>query len=280
MQSAPKKRTDSNDDVLYLDPVWKAVRDEAKQAVDNDRSLVGFMYANVLNKGSLEEAVAHRICERLHQSDFSGNTIRGAFMEMLADEPEWAEVLRVDIAAVYERDPACQRFLEPILFFKGFHAIQTHRLANWLLRQGRKDFALYLQSRSSEVFQTDINPAAKMGRGIFMDHATGIVIGETAAVGDNVSILHNVTLGGTGKEGDDRHPKVADCVLLGAGAKVLGNIRVGKCSRVAAGSLVLKEVPPNTTVAGVPAKVVGVAGCAEPSRSMNQILAEDKLVEL
>jgi len=263
-------------EVTKLDPVWKALREEAEVIVDNDPSLAGFIYANVLNKKSLEEVIAHRICERLHQSDFSGNTIRAAFKSMFDAEPDWAEIVRVDIASYYDRDPACTRFIEPILYFKGFHAVQTHRLANWLWKQGRKDFALYLQSRSSEVFQCDINPTAEFGRGIFIDHATGLVVGATATVGDDVSLLHGVTLGGTGKEGGDRHPKVADGVLIGAGAKILGNIVIGQCSRVAAGSLVLKPVPEKTTVAGVPSKVVGVAGCSQPSRSMNQILAEDK----
>lgn len=274
MNSIAEKNTGTG--VTELDPVWKALRDEAEAVIEADPTLTSFIFANVLNKKSLEEVVIHRICERLHQTDFSGNTIRAAFLTMLSEQPEWREILRVDIAAVYERDPACDRFIEPILYFKGFQAIQTHRLAHWLWNQGRKDFALYLQSRASQVFQTDINPKVKMGRGIFMDHATGVVIGETATVGNDVSILHSVTLGGTGKENGDRHPKVGNGVLLGAGAKILGNIEIGSCSRVAAGSLVLKPVPHNTTVAGVPAKVVGVAGCSEPSRSMNQILAEDK----
>ena len=159
-----------------------------------------------------------------------------------------------------------------MLYFKGFHAIQTHRLAHWLWKKGRKDFALYLQSRSSDVFQTDINPNARIGRGIFLDHATGLVVGQTAAIDDDVSILQGVTLGGTGKENEDRHPKIRRGVMIGAGAKILGNIEVGHCARVAAGSVVLKAVPPNTTVAGVPAKVVGTAGCAEPSRAMDQML--------
>ena len=278
MASNPKVQEKSGDDVVYLDPVWKALRDEAEAIVEDDQALTGFIYANILNKKSLEDVVIHRICERLHQSDFSGNTIRNAFLAMLDGGSDWAETLRVDIAAVYERDPACSRFIEPIMYFKGFQAIQTHRLAYWLHHQGRRDFALYLQSRASEVFQTDINPEAHLGRGLFMDHATGIVIGQTATVGDDVSILHSVTLGGTGKDGEDRHPKVGNGVLIGAGATILGNIPIGDCSRVAAGSMVLKPVPKNTTVAGVPARVVGVAGCSEPSRSMNQILAEDKEV--
>jgi serine O-acetyltransferase len=199
--------------------------------------------------------------------------LRQTFGEMLADWPEWSSVLRVDIQAFFDRDPACTRLMEPILYFKGFQAIQTHRLAHWLWNKGRYDFALYLQSRSSSVFQTDINPAARIGRGIFLDHATGLVVGSTATIGDNVSILQGVTLGGTGKESGDRHPKIGDGVLIGAGAKILGNIRVGNCSRIAAGSVVLKEVPSCSTVAGVPAKVIGTAGCSEPSRAMDQLIS-------
>src|SRR5208283_1553244 len=166
---------------------------------------------------------------------------------------------------------------EPVLYFKGFHAIQTHRLAHALWRRGRKDFALYLQSRASAVFQTDIHPAARIGKGIFLDHATGLVVGMTAVIDDDVSMLQDVTLGGTGKETGDRHPKIRHGVLIGAGAKILGNIEIGYCARVAAGSVVLAAVPHNKTVAGVPARIVGEAGCAEPARDMNQILAEKAL---
>lgn len=255
-----------------VDPIWRAVRSEAEAAVANDPLLAAFLYATVLNHDDLESAVIHRVAERLDHPDMGADLIRQTFHAMLGDEPEWRTIVRVDIQAYYDRDPACDRFLMPVLYFKGFHAIQTHRLANWLLRQGRKDFALYLQSRSSAVFQTDINPAARIGKGIFIDHATGVVIGETAVVEDNVSLLHAVTLGGTGKEGGDRHPKIRHGVLIGAGAKILGNIEVGHCARVAAGSVLLTSVPPNKTVAGVPARVVGESGCREPSRSMDQIL--------
>jgi len=263
-------------ETVKIDPVWEAVRKEAEAVVQNEPLMSSFIYSTILNHSSLEAAVIHRISERLHNRDFSGDLVRQSFETMQVEWPEWSEILRIDIAAVYDRDPACDRLIDPILYFKGFHAIQTHRLAHWNLNQGNKDIALYLQSRSSQVFQTDINPAAKFGRGIFMDHATGIVIGETAELGDDVSILQGVTLGGTGKEGGDRHPKIGQGVLIGAGAMVLGNIFVGHCSRVAAGSLLLKDTPENVTVAGIPAKVVGVAGCSEPSRTMNQIIAEDK----
>ena len=193
-----------------------------------------------------------------------------------ASDRDYPLALRADLVAVYDRDPACSRFIEPVLYFKGFHAIQTHRLAHWLMARAGSDFAFYLQSKASEVFQVDINPAVPMGKGIFIDHATGVVVGETAVIEDDVSILQNVTLGGTGKETGDRHPKIRRGVLIGAGAKILGNIEVGSCSRVAAGSVVLKPVPAHATVAGVPAKVVGQAGCAEPARSMDQVLRDSE----
>jgi serine O-acetyltransferase len=255
-----------------MDPIWNTIRQEAEIAADGDRVLAGFLYSTILNAQSLEEAVIHRISERLDHPDVTANMLRQAFREMSEDWSEWGSWLRVDIQAVYDRDPACNRFIEPVLYFKGFHALQTHRLAHWLWNKGRSDFALYLQSRSSAVFQTDINPAAPFGKGIFLDHATGLVVGATARVGDNVSILQDVTLGGTGKESGDRHPKIANGVLIGAGAKILGNIEIGHCSRIASGSVVLHAVPPNTTVAGVPARVVGSAGCEEPSRAMDQLI--------
>ncbi len=258
-----------------VDPVWARLRREADAAVAAEPSLASLLMASVLNQPGFEAAVRHRVAMRVAHPALSADLIEQAYDEALADDPEIAVGMRADVAAVLDRDPACYRVLEPVLYFKGFHALQCHRLAHWLWRQGRRDFALYLQSRSSEVFQTDINPAAKIGKGIFLDHATGLVVGETAVIEDDVSMLHSVTLGGTGKQGGDRHPKIRKGVLIGAGAKILGNIEVGQCSRVAAGSVVLASVPRNKTVAGVPAKVVGEAGCAEPSRSMDQILGGD-----
>lgn len=255
-----------------VDPIWRAVRDEAAEAVDRDPLLAAFLYATILNHETLDDAVTHRIAERLAHQDIGADLIRQTFAAMIRANPEWSTAVRVDIQAYYDRDPACDRFLMPVLYFKGFHAIQTHRLAHWLWNEGRKDFALYLQSRSSSVFQTDIHPASKMGKGVFIDHATGLVVGETAVIEDNVSILHGVTLGGTGKAGGDRHPKIRYGVLIGAGAKILGNIEVGHCSKIAAGSVVLSPVPHNKTVAGVPARVVGESGCDQPSRAMDQAL--------
>lgn len=260
-----------------VDPIWSAVRDEAKAAVERDPLLAAFLYSTILNHPTLEDAVIHRIALRLDHPDISAALIVQTFEAMHADQPDWSNIVRTDIQAYYDRDPACDRFIMPVLYFKGFHAIQTHRLAHWLWNDGRRDFALYLQSRSSAVFQTDINPAAKMGKGIFIDHATGLVVGETAVIEDNVSMLHGVTLGGTGKTGGDRHPKIRYGVLIGAGAKILGNIEIGHCTKVAAGSVVLNSVPHNKTVAGVPARVVGESGCDQPSRQMDQLLPSQSM---
>jgi serine O-acetyltransferase len=261
-----------NAKLATLDPIWDRIRTEAEDIVSREPELASFVYSTVLNHTRLEESVVHRVAERLDHSALSGDLIRQTFEEALRDEPDLGNAFRADLVAVFDRDPATTRFIDPLLYFKGFHAIQSHRLAHWLLKKGRKDFAWYLQSRASAVFQTDINPAAQIGRGIFLDHATGFVVGETAVIEDDVSILHDVTLGGTGKENEDRHPKIRRGVLIGAGAKILGNIEVGHCARIAAGSVVVKPVPHNVTVAGVPAKIVGEAGCAEPSRTMNQML--------
>jgi len=260
-----------------LDPVWARVRADAEDIVRREPELATFLYSAILYHERLEAAVAQRIADRLDHGSMPGEFIRQAFMDALRADPDLGHAFRADIVATYDRDPAAHRFIDPILYFKGFHAIQTHRLAHWLWNNGRRDFAYYLQSRSSSVFQTDINPAAKIGRGIFLDHATGLVVGETATIGDDVSILHGVTLGGTGKAGGDRHPKIAHGVMIGAGAKILGNIQVGHCARIAAGSVVLNAVPNNVTVAGVPARIVGEAGCAEPSRTMDQMLGGEQL---
>ncbi|MES2752977.1 MAG: serine O-acetyltransferase [Pseudomonadota bacterium] len=267
-----KHHLDPKTALSTVDPVWTRIRDEAEDIVKREPELATFIYSTVLHHDRLEAAVIHRIAERLDHSALSGDLIRQAYNEAVREDPDFGNAFRADLIAVFDRDPATARFIDPLLYFKGFHAIQAHRLAHWLFNKGRKDFAFYIQSRSSAEFQTDINPAAKIGRGIFLDHATGLVVGETAVIEDNVSILHGVTLGGTGKENEDRHPKIRHGVLIGAGAKILGNIEIGHCARIAAGSVVVKSVPNNVTVAGVPAKIVGEAGCAEPSRTMNQML--------
>ena len=256
------------------DALWGHLRDEARAAMALDPALAGFLTAAVLNRESFGQAIARRIAVRLGSLVVPAETIADAYFRAIAAEPALVAAFRADLTAIVERDPACVRLLEPFLHFKGFHAIEAHRLAHWLWGNGRRELALYLQSRSSEVFQTDIHPAAPFGRGVFLDHATGLVVGETAALGDNVSLMQQVTLGGTGKVSGDRHPKVRDGVLIGAGAKILGNIEIGRCSRVAAGSVVLQNVPGNVTVAGVPAKIVGASGCSEPARDMDQLLSD------
>jgi serine O-acetyltransferase len=254
-----------------VDPVWAAIQADAQRIVAGEPSLSAMIVSNILNHDSFEAALAHRLAERLDHSDVSADLIRQAFHDALELRPEIGEEARADLSATLERDPACHRAIEPLLYFKGFQALQTHRFAHTLFNSGRRDFALYLQSRASQVFQVDINPAARVGRGIMLDHGTGIVVGETAAIGNNCSILQGVTLGGTGKSDQDRHPKIGNGVLIGAGAIVLGNIKVGDCARIGAGSVVVKEVPPNTTVAGVPARIIGAAGNDHPSMVMDHV---------
>ncbi|GJE26049.1 serine O-acetyltransferase [Methylobacterium organophilum] len=263
-----------------VDPLWSRVRSEAESVLRDEPQLASFLVSTILNHPTLEAAVSQRVAARLGHPSLPTDLVAHGFHEALADDARIGQALRADIAAVLDRDPATTRALEPVLYFKGFHAIQAHRLAHWYWGHGRRDLALYLQSRSSEVFQTDIHPAARIGRGVFLDHATGLVVGSTAVIEDDVSILHAVTLGGTGKHGGDRHPKIRHGVMIGAGAKILGNIEVGECARVAAGSVVLRDVPAHTTVVGVPARVVGAAGCAEPSRSMDQLVAMSDFIDI
>ena len=261
--------------IQSFDPIWDQMQQEALEAVKAEPLLGGLMQSAVLHHQTLEDAVAYRIAQKLSSSEMPEQMVREV-ANQAARAKTGAGGLggasRADLAAVYERDPACHRLIQPLLYFKGFQAVQAYRVAHWLWTEGRRDLAYFFQSRISDVFGIDIHPGARIGRGLMIDHAHSIVIGETAVVGENVSMLHAVTLGGTGKEGDDRHPKIGDGVLIGAGAKVLGNITVGKCSRIAAGSVVLRDIPPCKTVAGVPAKVVGEAGCDQPSLTMNQLL--------
>jgi serine O-acetyltransferase len=259
--------------VSAVDPVWRRVREEAFEAVRSEPLLGGLIHSSLLHHNSLERALAYRFSLKLASGEMSEQILREIADEAHDDDGELCQSARSDIMAVYERDPACHRFLQPILYFKGFQAVQAYRIGHWLWGKGRMDLAYFIQMRVSEVFGVDIHPAAKIGKGIMIDHAHSIVIGETAVVGDNVSMLHSVTLGGTGKEDGDRHPKIGNGVMIGAGAKVLGNISVGYCSRIAAGSVVLHDVPHNTTVAGVPAKVIGEAGCSQPSITMDQLIS-------
>ncbi|PWE30690.1 serine O-acetyltransferase [Maritimibacter sp. 55A14] len=263
-----KRRTN----LSAIDPVWDRICDEAERVVQEEPLLGGLVHSSLLHHPTLERSLAYRLSMKLASGEMSEQILREIFDEAHGRAPELGRAARADLVAVYERDPACHRLLQPVLYFKGYQAVQSYRLAHWLYEIGRKDMAFFIQMRVSEVFGVDIHPAARLGQGIMIDHAHSIVIGETAVVGDNVSMLHSVTLGGTGKEDGDRHPKIGDGVMIGAGAKVLGNITVGHCSRIAAGSVVLEAVPPMKTVAGVPAKIVGEAGCAQPAISMDQLL--------
>lgn len=258
--------------VAAVDPVWDAVFAGARNVAATEPMLSNLLYSSVLNHSSFEAALAHRLAERLDHPDVSADLIRQAFAEVLAEQPQVGIEARADLVATLERDPACHKALDAFLYFKGYHAIQVHRFAHAMWKTGRRDFALYLQSRSSAVFQVDINPAARIGRGIMLDHATGFVVGETAVIGNDCSILQDVTLGGTGKSEEDRHPKIGNGVLIGAGAIVLGNITIGDGARIGAGSVVVKPVPAQVTVAGVPAKVIGEAGCARPASTMDHML--------
>ena len=261
-----------NAKLAALDPIWDRIRTEAEDIVRRDPELAAFIFSTVLHHSRLEAAVVHRVAERLDHSALSGDLIRQTFDEALRDDPDIGNAFRADLVAVYDRDPACHRFLQPILFFKGYQAMQAYRIGHWLWTRGSRDLAYFVQMRVSEAFGVDIHPNAKIGKGIMIDHAHSIVIGETAVVGDNVSMLHSVTLGGTGKEDGDRHPKIGNGVMIGAGAKILGNIEVGENARVAAGSVVLRDVPAHSTVAGVPARVVRTTTPEQPSQTMEQIL--------
>ena len=280
MDKGERKMAKTQTQIANLDPIWVRIVAEAEHAIAQEPLLGGLMHACVLHHNTIQDALGYRIALKLASGEMSEQMLREICDAAHKSDPDLAMSARADISAVFDRDAACHRFLQPLLFFKGFQAIQAYRIANWLWRQGRADLSYFFQMRVSEVFGIDIHPAAKVGKGIMIDHAHSIVIGETAVVGDNVSMLHSVTLGGTGKEEEDRHPKIAAGVLIGAGAKVLGNITVGQCSRIAAGSVVLHDVPAMTTVAGVPAKVVGEAGCATPSVTMDQLLKQASSLEV
>ncbi|MHA6262168.1 serine O-acetyltransferase [Arenibacterium sp. CAU 1754] len=262
--------------IAPVDPVWDRITAEAQDAVRQEPLMGGLIHACILHHRTLDKALSYRVAAKLSSNEMSMSILREIADQAYAEAPDLVDAARADLVAVYERDPACHRLLQPVLYFKGYQAMQSYRIGHWLWKRGQHDLAYFFQMRVSEIFGVDIHPNAKIGKGIMIDHAHSIVIGETAVVGDNVSMLHSVTLGGTGKEEEDRHPKISDGVLIGAGAKILGNINIGHCSRIAAGSVVLSDVPPCKTVAGVPAKIVGEAGCDQPSVKMDQMFASGK----
>ncbi len=263
-------------DLSRLDPVWVKVRAGAQELVEREPLMASLAHAVVLHHDSFEDALGYRLAQKLSSPEMSELLLREIAAEAFSASNEIVDAARADVVAVFERDPACHSYLQPILYFKGFQALQAYRIAHNLWKRGRKDLAYFIQMRTSEVFGVDIHPGADIGRGVMIDHAHSIVIGETAVVGDDVSMLHSVTLGGTGKADGDRHPKIGRGVLLGAGAAVLGNISIGECSRIASGSVVLEDVPACKTVAGVPGRIVGDAGCSHPSHSMDHRLSSNQ----
>ncbi|HZZ36307.1 MAG TPA: serine O-acetyltransferase [Caulobacteraceae bacterium] len=261
-------------DAVGAPPVWAALRNEAQHVAKSEPSLASLVNAVILRHPDLSRALSYQLARKLGDQELRAMSLREVADEAYESDPHIVEAAEADLRAVFERDPACKGYVQPFLYFKGFLALQTHRVSHWLWTEGREALAFYLQSRMSELFQVDIHPAAVVGKGAFFDHGTGIVIGETAVLGDDVSMLHGVTLGGTGADRGDRHPKIGKGVLLGAGAKVLGNISVGDFAKVASGSVVLKDVPAHCTAAGVPARLVNCPTCEEPSKTMDHTLAE------
>ncbi len=250
--------------------LWDKIREEAWASSAGEPILASFFHSTILNHKDLSSALSYQLANRLDSRTMPGILVREVIDEAFADDPSIIESAMADILAVQDRDPAVEEYSIPLLYLKGFHAIQIHRVAHWLWKKNRLALALYLQNRSSVIFGVDVHPAATIGKGIMFDHATGVVVGETAVIEDNVSILQGVTLGGTGKDSGDRHPKIRQGVMIGAGAKVLGNIEIGVGAKIGAGSVVLETVPAHTTVAGVPAKIVGRPSCDMPSLSMEQ----------
>ena len=252
--------------------IWQALRQEVEEDAAREPILASFLYAAVLNHPSFESALSFHLASKLASPTIHSITLRDVMMRAHCEDPTIAEAAVADLRAVHDRDPASRGYSSPFLYFKGFHALQCHRIAHHLWQHDRHALALQIQSQMSEVFGLDIHPAARIGRGVLIDHGTGVVIGETAVVEDDVSMLHEVTLGGTGKEVGDRHPKIRRGVLIGAGAKIIGNIEIGEGAKIGSGAVVLQPVPPHTTVAGVPAKIVGKPAVAIPSKNMDQHL--------
>ena len=255
-------------------PIWLNLRQEAADALLAEPGLASMLHSTILSHNDLASALSYHISRKMGDDTIRGMTLREIITQAYAAEPALIDCAQADLQAVYERDPAAKGYLQAFMFFKGFLSLQIYRISNKLWKDGRATIAHFLQSRVSELFQIDINPAARIGRGVFLDHGTGIVIGETAVVGDDCSILQGVNLGGTGAERGDRHPKIGKGVLLGAGAKVLGNIEIGDYAKIASGSVVLKPVPAHCTAAGVPARLVNCRTADDPARTMDHTMPE------
>lgn len=241
------------------DSLWNSIRQEAQALSKSEPVLASFYHAIILNHHNFSSAISFHLANKLDSPALPAMMIREVFEQAMVADPYIEEAMKADIIAHRERDPACKNLCMPFLFFKGYHALQSWRIAHWLWLQGRRSLALFFQNQISQVFDVDIHPGASIGKSVMIDHATGVVIGETAVVEDQVSMLHGVTLGGSGCAKTDRHPKIRQGVLIGVGAKILGPVEVGTGAKIGAGSLVLENVAPHTSVAGVPAKVIGRA---------------------
>lgn len=257
-------------DIASAGSLWQAIRNEVQARAQYEPIMATFFQATVLNHDTMEGSLSFLLASKLDSTVVSSMAIREIIEEAFAAEPSIIHAAEIDIKAIRARDPACNSYSTPYLFFKGFHALQIHRVSHWLWNEERHSLAFFLQNQLSTMFAVDIHPAARIGCGIMFDHATGLVIGETAVIDDDVSILHGVTLGGTGKQQGDRHPKIRRGVLIGANASIIGNITVGEGAKVGAGSVVMKDVPPHVTVAGVPARIVGTPCCECPAEDMGQ----------
>lgn len=256
-----------------LDLVWKTIQDEARQISSSEHRLTALMEDIFISRNSIACSVAARLSRKLAREDMTRDELLPLLEEILVDHPELVLSMVSDLIAINERDPACHSLTQPLLYYKGFLALATYRLGHRMWKNNRHDLAYYFQSLASEVFGVDIHPAAQLGCGIFLDHATSVVIGETSIVEDNVSILHEVTLGGTGKTSGNRHPLIRSDVMIGSGAKILGPVEIGKGAKIGAGSVVLDDVAPHKTVAGVPAIVVGTSPSENPAEAMDQSLS-------
>ncbi len=261
---------------LDVKSVWDDVREAAKKTAQKEAYLRPLLEDVVISRVSLAESLAVRLARRLARADMQRSELELLLTDLLNSHPKIVAMAASDLLAIVERDAACSSVLEPLLFYKGFLAISAYRISHQLWQQDRKALAYYFQSVVSEVFGVDIHPAARIGCGILLDHATSVVIGETSIVENNVSILHEVTLGGTGKVTGNRHPIVRSGVLIGAGSKILGRVEIGECAKIGAGSVVLADVPSHTTVAGVPAVIIGLSE-KNPALDMNQSLSGDYL---
>ena len=254
------------------DPIWLAIQMEATESMQKEPMLASFLHGIILNHKTMEDALSFLLASKLGNITLPAVTLRDLIDDAFHSDASIGEAFRKDLQAVYDRDPACLEYMTPLLYFKGFQSLQAYRVAHSFWNRDRKQLALFLQSHISEVFAVDIHPAAKIGHGILIDHATSLVIGETAVVGNNVSMLHDVTLGGTGKAEGDRHPKIRDGVLIAAGAKILGNVIVGEGTKVGGGAVVLEDVPAHTTVIGVPARPYGFTRYDQPALEMDHRL--------